>query len=240
MSERPTHKIRTKPVAVLTHPYWERQKGESRQAFQAFALYRDLEDEMPPEGQKAPKRSYRIVAERLKKSETIIGRWGGLWRWQERIEEYDNEKDREKLKHAKEQRDKDREIAMSISRGMISIVGKGIENLLRLVQQGGDDFLDLSPNDLTRLFETGVRTQRLLSGEATEIELRQTPQDLQAIAKRDALAGIAQTRDRYPTIAVEKIVTWAALYYSVDREELMAEVNPAIDVTAINAMQHTT
>ena len=59
---------------------WERQPNESAKAFEAFKTYLEMGDE----------RSYRKVAQKLNKSDTIIGRWGRDWNWQERIREYDN------------------------------------------------------------------------------------------------------------------------------------------------------
>lgn len=54
---------------------WERQKGETSVAFQAWYTYRDMEDP----------RSYRKVAQQLHKSLSLIGRWSRAWRWQERL-----------------------------------------------------------------------------------------------------------------------------------------------------------
>jgi hypothetical protein len=81
---------RNQTVSILTDPYWSKQKGESIQAFYAFVLYRDCEDENPP-----VKRSKQMVAARLSKSVTLIKRWAKFWRWDERIFHYEREKDRE-------------------------------------------------------------------------------------------------------------------------------------------------
>jgi hypothetical protein len=68
---------------------WERQKGESTKAFEAFSIYRDM----------GPERSLRKVADQLGKSRALIERWSRLWKWVERTREYDN--DLEKKAHAK-------------------------------------------------------------------------------------------------------------------------------------------
>lgn len=73
---------------MLTEPYWSKQKGESLQAFHAFVLYRDCEDEKPP-----VKRSKQMVAARLSKSVSLIKRWAKIWRWDERIFHYEREID---------------------------------------------------------------------------------------------------------------------------------------------------
>ena len=58
---------------------WERQKGESEKAYEAFAAYRDM-------------------GEKLGKSDTLIRRWKVRWNWQERVRAYDNELEREARK----------------------------------------------------------------------------------------------------------------------------------------------
>ena len=60
---------------------WERQQGESAQAFEAFSAYLEL----------GPDRSIRAVGQKLDKSRQQIGKWSSRWRWQERIRAYDNE-----------------------------------------------------------------------------------------------------------------------------------------------------
>ena len=64
---------------------WERQKGESAQAYEAFVTYRDMGSD----------RSIRAVGQRLDKSRTQIGKWSSAWNWQERVRAYDNELEKE-------------------------------------------------------------------------------------------------------------------------------------------------
>ena len=52
---------------------WERQKGESEKAFEAFVTYRDMGE----------KRTLTAVAEKLQKSGTLIRRWKSAWDWAE-------------------------------------------------------------------------------------------------------------------------------------------------------------
>jgi hypothetical protein len=65
-------------ILSLDREPWERQRGESRQAYAAWEAYRDMEEP----------RSYRRVAQDLHKSATLIGGWGKKWRWQARLETY--------------------------------------------------------------------------------------------------------------------------------------------------------
>ena len=64
---------------------WERQKGESEKAFEAFAAYRDM----------GPERSLRAVGQQLGKSKALMERWSVAHDWQERVRAYENELDKE-------------------------------------------------------------------------------------------------------------------------------------------------
>ena len=65
---------------------WRRQSGESRQAYQAFEVYRDT----PIRGG----RSLRRTARKLGKSRQLLERWSVKWRWVERCDRYDFALDR--------------------------------------------------------------------------------------------------------------------------------------------------
>ena len=58
---------------------WERQPGESEEAYEAFTDY-----------YKNPKRSQKKTAKAVGKSEALIYRWSVRWHWSERAREYDN------------------------------------------------------------------------------------------------------------------------------------------------------
>ena len=63
-----------------TEQPWERQKGESAQAFEAFFLYLEM----------GGSRSLRAVSQELGKSKTLIDRWSRTYKWVERCRAWDN------------------------------------------------------------------------------------------------------------------------------------------------------
>lgn len=58
---------------------WERQPGESEEAYEAFTDY-----------YKNPKRSQKKTSKAVGKSDALIYRWSVRWHWTERAREYDN------------------------------------------------------------------------------------------------------------------------------------------------------
>lgn len=74
---------------------WEQQSGESTQAFEAFAAYRDL----------GAARSVAKVARELVKSTTLLFRWSKQYAWVMRAAAYDREQDRVFLAERQARRD---------------------------------------------------------------------------------------------------------------------------------------
>ena len=58
---------------------WERQKGETHKAFEAFTVYRTT----------GRRRSIKNAAQALKKQASLLGRWSSKWNWVERAAEWD-------------------------------------------------------------------------------------------------------------------------------------------------------
>ena len=63
---------------------WERQPGESHEAFEAFQTYRDM----------GPARSLAKVGEKLGKSTALMERWSSRHGWVERVAAWEAEEDR--------------------------------------------------------------------------------------------------------------------------------------------------
>lgn len=121
---------------------WERQKGESEKAYEAFATYRDMGE----------KRTLTAVAEKLQKSGSLIRRWKDQWDWVERVRAYDNGLEKEArakaVKDRKDMIDRHVKIAMQLQK-------KALEALSSLeVEQ-------MSPKDIKEYLKMATELERL-------------------------------------------------------------------------------
>ena len=125
---------------------WERQYGESRQAYAAFKEYRDL----PPH-----QRTLAKAAEKYGRSVRLIERWSGQWQWMKRVAAFDLDQDRFKL-----QAERDAIIEMSRRQAQIALMFQ-----TKLIQRLNDiDPGELEPTDLARWFEVATKVERLARG----------------------------------------------------------------------------
>lgn len=137
---------------------WERQPGESEQAFEAFALYRDAGAE----------RAISQVAQRLSKSRALIAKWSSRWSWVERAAAYDNDLERqahrEKQKLVADTRKRQLQIAMQLEK-------KALEALNMLQPE------EMSPRDIKEMLRlaTDIERKSLIEAEqATDTEQART------------------------------------------------------------------
>lgn len=121
---------------------WERQKGESEKAFEAFAAYRDM----------GPERTVSAVVKKLEKSRTLLDRWKERWDWPERVRAYDNELEKEArakaVKDRKAMTDRHIGIAMQLQK-------KALEALSSLSVE------DMSPKDIKEYIKMATDLERL-------------------------------------------------------------------------------
>lgn len=121
---------------------WERQKGESEKAFEAFSIYRDMGTE----------RTITAVVKRLGKSRNLIDRWKDRWDWKERVRLFDNDLEkqaREKaVKDIKSMGDRQIKIALQVQK-------KALEALDKLSVE------DMSPKDIKEFLKMATELERL-------------------------------------------------------------------------------
>lgn len=153
-----------------TEQPWERQPGESEQAFEAFKIYRDL----------GVRRSNAEVCKQLSKSRQLISRWKSKYEWDERVRAYDNDLEKqqhaEAVKNLKDMTGRHIKIAMSLQR-------KALEALDKLKVE------DMTPKDIKEYIKMATELERLnrltsaAKDESLEEEEQQTVVDIYLPAK---------------------------------------------------------
>ena len=157
---------------------WERQSGESVQAFEAFAVYRDL----------GPARSVTKVARELDKSRALVGRWSRQFAWVVRATAYDREQDRLFLAEQAQAR---RDIARRHAKLAQAVQSKAVARLQAL------DPRELSPSELLRYIQVAAEIERRAAGEAPAVgtvEERDQGADVASLSDEERRARMDQLR----------------------------------------------
>ena len=148
----------------LDRPIYFRLLGESDKAYSAFCYYRDLGYD----------RSITKVTRGCHKSHGLISRWNSRYHWAERIRAWEDHLDRVAMEKAEKARKDmvDRHIRLS---SMLQSVGTAkLLEWHKQVQAWQQDpqhnqLPNLTPSDVVRLIELGIRIERLCRGESTEV-----------------------------------------------------------------------
>ena len=139
---------------VNTPQPWERRENESSKAYEAFSIYRDMGTE----------RSLGKVAERLKKSETLMGRWSSNHEWVKRAALWDDEQERlERERAQKEQAKAIRDMRKRHADLATAMLIKAAKALQRIP----DD--EIKPGDVSRMVDTASKLERLSRGDVGEV-----------------------------------------------------------------------
>lgn len=133
---------------------WERQKGESTNAYEAFCVYRDL----------GVKRSQVKTCEKLGKNTTTISEWSVKFNWVERVEAYDDDQERkeremlekERLNDIKKMRERHADLAVSM-----------LEKAARAMQAIPD--VEVKASDITRMVDVASKLERISRGDVGDV-----------------------------------------------------------------------
>ena len=171
---------------------WERQKGESVQAYDAFVTYRDM----------GSSRSGAKVGQELGKSKTLVERWSSRWEWVWRCEQYDTAMEQQRLRdRAKElQQAKDRQARMAQA-----MLQKVLEKLQALTPD------DISPGVMVQMVKVASDLERHALGEVDTVaitgagggpvqnDIRLVLDALDDPEARDALDALSQRLESQPS-----------------------------------------
>lgn len=131
--------------------------GETELAYHYFCIYRDMDF---PLGLGA-RRSIRKASEIAGVND--LSKYSRIYKWQERVKAYDLYREKQRRKKREADLDKMYEEHAKIGN---SIIAKAMEKLL----ETPNDMLTM--NDVTKLLELGVKTERISRGETIEGKLR--------------------------------------------------------------------
>ncbi len=178
---------------------WERQEGESKQAFEAFLAYAEM-------GNNFGKRSIRKVAQQLGKSATLISRWSVQHSWQKRVEAYDENA----LKEYQAKRKKEAQAAID-RRVKTSQAIEGIAtSALRYIKPN-----EMSPKEIKELLKLAMEMQDkiLFSNTANE------PQK-QTTSKQEAETSVKQTaKSNLSNLTTEELKEYRRLKEKTQKEQ---------------------
>lgn len=149
-------------AATADAPIWERLKGESRASFQNFIAYRD---------QTRGRHSMRRCAADLGKSLSTLKVQAVKYRWQERVDAYEDYLDRRDRELRESERAEFNRRGVQVAN---QLMGVGMSRLVGREARGGQQAVqalnpsELEPGDVARMIEVGWRMGRLGTGQATD------------------------------------------------------------------------
>ena len=136
-------------TAILPEP-WERQKGETPRAYEAFAVYRDM----------GPGRSQVKVGQKLSKNTATIAGWSTKYDWVKRVAAWDAEQDRiarqDQIDEIKKMRKRHTDLASAM-----------LVKAARALQRIPED--EIKAADVSRMVETASKLERISRGDAGDV-----------------------------------------------------------------------
>lgn len=133
---------------------WDRRQNETSKAYEAFCEYRDM----------GTQRSLSKVAEKLQKSETLMGRWSRTYGWVERAAAWDAEQDRIAREIAqKEQAEEIKKMRKRHADLANAMLIKAAKALARLPED------EIKATDVSRMVDTASKLERISRGDVGEV-----------------------------------------------------------------------
>jgi hypothetical protein len=163
-------------------PY-ERQDGESKQAFEGFVVYRSL----------GLTRNLRDVGRKIGKNHSLIKRWSSQHNWVERAQAFDNEMDKRAILENAQLRKQMVKDHAEVSRQLLQKVKVAIEHIKPET---------LSPYEIAKLLEIAVKIERLSRGESTDIsEISHSGEVTEKVNEQDIFKRVEQYAEIYKQMA---------------------------------------
>lgn len=136
-------------VTIPPEP-WERQKSESAKAYEAFSLYRDM----------GASRSIAKVAEKLQKSNQLLGRWSRNNKWVDRVAAWDAEQDRIARQAQTAEIKRMRKRHADLATAMLVKASKALKNLPEE---------EINGMTISKMVETASKLERISRGDVGDV-----------------------------------------------------------------------
>ena len=136
-----------------TNP-WERLPNETQKAFEAFCVYRDLNEE----------RSLQKAADNLGKSRGLLEGWSSKFEWVKRVAAWDAERDRKELEAAEAQRIKD---VLAMRKRHANLAVDMLEKAAAALAEIPDD--EIKAADISRMVDVASKLERISRGDVGEV-----------------------------------------------------------------------
>lgn len=138
------------PRANIPPEPWERQKGETSRAYEAFTVYRDM----------GPDRSINKTAQKLSKNRTTIAEWSARNDWVKRAADWDAEQDRVARQAQTDEIKKMRKRHADLATAMLVKAAKALQRI-------PED--DIKAGDVSRMVDIASKLERISRGDVGEV-----------------------------------------------------------------------
>jgi len=129
---------------------WERQKGETSRAYEAFTVYRDM----------GANRSQSKTSKKLGKNSRTIADWSTKYEWVKRAAAWDAEQDRIARQAQVDEIKKMRKRHADLATAMLVKAAKALQRI-------PED--EVKASDVSRLVETASKLERISRGDAGDV-----------------------------------------------------------------------
>ena len=133
---------------------WERQPEETTKAYEAFCVYRDM----------GTQRSLSKVAEKLQKSDTLMGRWSRENDWVKRAAKWDDEQERIEREIAQREQGK---AIREMRKRHADIASAMLIKSARALARIPDD--EIKPGDISRMVDVASKLERISRGDVGDV-----------------------------------------------------------------------
>ena len=169
---------------------WDRQKGESPLAYQAFLAYRDLGEA----------RSFVGAAHALGKSNSLVRRWATRYDWRDRAWAYDVAQAREAEEALRQQREESLRRQARDSDQLQRLAMARLSGLIRRDPASGEVSLDpgVTPRDAVTIYKLALELEDRLMGtsQAQPYDEDVTEQQLRRMSTEQLRELLALSRER--------------------------------------------